>query len=143
MKTAKIYTIANLMEICKHWFHLRSQTHQFKVYINFKIVIFVFFLEFIALKQEEYISEISTLTETRKKEDLEKILFGIYQNREKSGWTNWDFFSGEFIKGENMAIIQELEEKNIIVQRGGRFQWVKLKNGLIEEIIKENFGSKS
>ena len=143
MKSAKIYNIAILMEICKNWFHLRSQTHQFKVYINFKIVIFVFFLEFIALKQEEYISEISTLTETRKKEDLEKILFGIYRYREKSGWTNWKFFSGEFIKGENMAIIQELEEKNIIVQRGGRFQWVKLKNGLIEEIIKENFGSKS
>ena len=94
------------------------------------------------MKQKQYINKISTLTKTGKKEDLEKILVGIYQSKEKSGWTNWDFFSGEFTKGENMAIIQELEEKNIIVQREGRFQWVRLKNGLLEEIIKEKFGSK-
>lgn len=95
------------------------------------------------MRKKKYERKFFNLTRFRKKEDVEDILFGIYLNKEKSGWTNWHFFDDKFANRQNLAIIQELEEKNVIVQREGRFEWVKLKNGLVEEIIQEKLKSKS
>lgn len=100
-------------------------------------------LEFIDASRKKYLKKIKQLYRNYERDNVDEILFGIVQNKGENGWTNWDFFSGKIYKGENIAIINDLEENDLIVQKEGPFELVKVKNHLVEEIILENIKVKA
>ena len=66
------------------------------------------------------------------------ILIKILEKKNsKTGYSKWKdiLVQGKGIEYEE--VMQDLEKENLIVQRHGRFNEVKLKNGLLEQIIKE------
>ncbi len=67
-----------------------------------------------------------------------KILIKILAEKNSStGYSNWKDILTHGTGRNYEELIQDLEKENLIVQRYGRFNEVKLKNGLLEQIIKD------
>jgi len=73
-----------------------------------------------------------------KEEKTIQILKTILDKKNpKTGYSKWNDVIPENLT-EFEEIMQELENANLIVQRSGPYNEVKLTNGLVEKIIKEN-----
>ena len=63
---------------------------------------------------------------------LKKIL---EKKNVNTGWSEWEHVSNDLV--DLQELIQKMEEKNLIIQRYGLFNQVKLKNKLVENLIND------
>ena len=106
------------------------------LFFYFHFLKYEYFQAWIEKEKKKYLIKLKEFEVLFSKyEPLPKLQKILETKNLKSGWSQWENVSNNL--SDLQELVQRMEEKNLILQRFGPFNEVKLKNNLMERLIRE------